>query len=106
MEIMTKDNEWSHEELYWVTYDECIKACRNVGFLLDVPNLDKPNILMETIMDELDTGKNLVDYYDEFYMNKAPHESSDEVFEKWNDWIQNRIKSTLNNHKYKYYKEV
>lgn len=102
MEIMTCDKEWSHEELYGVAYDECIKACRNIGFLLDTPNLDKPNILMEIIMNELGE-KNLVDIYDEFHMNKAPYESSDEVFERWDEWMQKYIKSTLLAHKYKYY---
>lgn len=102
MEIMTCDQEWSHEELYGVGYDECMKACRNIGFLLDTPNLDKPNILMETIMDELGE-KNLVDIYNELHMNKAPHEGSDEVFAKWDQWMQAHIKATLLAHKYKYY---
>lgn len=102
MEIVTCDQEWSHEELYGVGYDECMKACRNIGFLLDTLNLDKPNILMETIMDELG-DKNLVDIYDEFYMDKAPHESSDEVFARWDQWIQAHIQSTLKAHKYKHY---
>lgn len=102
MEIMTCDQEWSHEELYGVGYDECMKACRNISFLLDTLNLDKPNILMETIMDELG-DKNLVDIYDQFYMDKAPYEGSDEVFARWDEWMQAHIKSTLKAHRYKHY---
>ena len=103
MEIMTCDNEWSNEELYYVAYDECMKACKGLDYLLDTKDLDKPNILMETIMKELGSEKNLVDFYDEFYMDKAPYEASDEVFEKWDQWMVNRIRSTLEAHKYKYY---
>lgn len=111
MEIMTHDNEWSHEELYGVAYDECIKACRNIGFLLDTPNMDKPNILMEVLMDELDEDKNLVDYYDEMLADALidkgdiaiTAEISDEVFARWDRWMINRIKSTLEAHKYKHY---
>lgn len=100
MEIMTRDNEWSHEELYGVAYDECMKACRNLKFLLDIPNLDKPNILMEVLIDELDEDKNLVDYYDEML---AESQSSDEAFSRWDQWMINRIQSTLQAHKYKHY---
>lgn len=102
MEIMTCDKEWSHEELYGVGYDECMKACRNVGFLLDTLNLDKPNILMETIMSELG-DKNLVDIYDRFYAEKNPQDTSDDVFARWDQWMQKHIKDTLQAHKYKYY---
>lgn len=111
MEIMTHDNEWSHEELYGVAYDECIKACRNIGFLLDTPNLDKPNILMEVLMDELDEDKNLVDYYDEMLADALIDNGdiaitakiSDKVFARWDQWMIDRIQSTLKAHKYKHY---
>ena len=102
-EIMTCDQEWSHEELYGVAYDECIKACKGLDYLLDMKDLDKPNILMEAIMAMLCIDKNLVDYYDEFYADKAPNESSDDVFNKWDNWMQGYIKSTLESHRYKYY---
>ena len=100
---MTCDQEWSHEELYGVAYDECILACRGLKYPLDIKDLDKPNILIEFIMNELGADKNLVDIYDEFFKNKTPHESSDDVFNKWANWMQNLIKSTLEAHKYKYY---
>lgn len=102
MEIVTCDQEWSHEELYGVGYDECMKACRNIGFLLDTLNLDKPNILMETIMDELG-DRNLVDVYDQFYAEKSPQDTSDDVFARWDQWMQGHIKATLQAHKYKHY---
>ena len=102
MEVITCDGEWSHEELYGVAYDECMKACRNVGFLLDDMRLMHPDNLMRTIMDSLG-DKNLVDIYDKFHADKAPHESSDEVFASWDQWMQRYIKDTLATHKYKYY---
>ena len=101
--IMTCDQEWSHEELYGVAYDECIHACKNIKFLLDMDNLDKPNILMEVLMNELDEGMNLVDYYDRFYVQKTPYESSNDVFAKWDQWMQARIQATLQAHKSKHY---
>ena len=90
MAIMTHDNEWSHEELYGIAYDECMKACRNVGFLLDIPHLDKLNILIEVLMSELCEDKNLVDYYDEMLVDtlvdkcstSITEEISNEVFAK------------------------
>ena len=111
MEIMTHDMEWSHEELYGVAYDECMKACRNVGFLLDTKHLDKPNVLMDTLMSELDEGKNLVDYYDDILVDvllekgstSVTEEVSNEVFARWDKWIINRIQSTLEAHKYLHY---
>lgn len=111
MAIMTHDNEWSHEELYGVAYDECMKACRNVGFLLDAPHLDNPDILIGVLMDELEEGKNLVDYYDDMLADALidkgditiTTEISDEVFARWDEWIINRIQSTLEAHKYKHY---
>jgi hypothetical protein len=103
MEIMTCDKEWSHEELYGVAYDECMRACRGLDYLLDMKDLDKPNILMELIMDELDEDKNLVDYYDEFYASKDTDDTSDDVFNKWDHWMHDRIQETLYNHKYKHY---
>lgn len=110
MQIMTCDNEWSHEELYGVGYDECMKACRNIGFLLDTLNLDKPNILMETIMNELG-DKNLVDIYDDILTDillekcetSINEQISDEAFARWDQWMQKHIKDTLLAHKYKYY---
>ena len=101
-EITTKDGEWTHEELYGVAYDECMHACEKIPFLLDKPNLDKPNVLMDTIMDELG-DMNLVDYYDKFYADKVPHESSDEVFNKWDNWMQDRIRATIQAHKHPLY---
>lgn len=111
MEVMTHDNEWSHEELYGVAYDECMKACRNVGFLLDTPHLDSPNVLMDTIMNELDEGKNLVDYYDEILAEiliercdiSITEAVSIVTFSRWDEWIINRIQSTLQAHRYKHY---
>ena len=100
MPIVTCDNEWSHEELYGVVYDECMKACRNIKFLLDTPNMDKPDILIDVLMEELDEDKNLVDYYNEMY---AEIKSSDDTFARWDQWMINRIQSTLLAHKYKHY---
>ena len=110
MEIMTCDKEWSHEELYGVAYDECMKACRNIDFLLDDMRLIHPNILMETIMDELG-DKNLVDIYDDILTDillercetSISKQISDDTFAKWDQWIQAHIKATLKAHKYKYY---
>lgn len=110
MQIMTCDNEWSHEELYGVGYDECMKACRNIGFLLDTLHLDKPNILMETIMNELD-NRNLVDVYDDILTDillercetSINEQISNEAFARWDKWMQGHIKNTLLAHKYKYY---
>lgn len=102
--IMTCDQEWSHEELYGVVYDNCYIACKHkIKFLLDNPNLAKPNILMDLIWDELDEGKNLVDYYNEIYASKDASDTSDDVFNKWDLWMQKRIQDTLFAHKYKGY---
>lgn len=114
MEIMTHDKEWSHEELYGVAYDECMKACRNLKFLLDTPNLDNPNILIEVLMNELDEDKNLVDYYDDMLTDillercetSISKQISDEAFARWDKWMINRIQSTLEAHKYKHYAKV
>lgn len=104
MEIMTCDQEWSHQELYGIAYDECARACKNLTYLLDDIKLTHPNILMEIIMEELG-GRNLVDIYDGFYNGKSMQESSDNIFDKWDEWMQKRIQSTLLAHKYKYYIE-
>jgi hypothetical protein len=87
-----------------------MKACRNIGFLLDTLNLDKPNILMETIMDELG-DRNLVDIYDDMLTDillercktSIDKQVSDETFARWDQWMQGHIKATLQAHKYKYY---
>lgn len=100
---VTCDKEWTHKELYGVAYDNCIHVCNELKFLLDDPNLAKPNILMETIMDSLDEGKNLVHYYNEIYASKDANDTSDNVFNRWDTWIQNTIQETLHAHKYKYY---
>lgn len=100
--IMTMDQEWSHEELYGVAYDECAKACQGLKYLLDMKDLDKPNILLDLIMEELDS-LNLVDCYDAVYIQKAPHEDSDIVFSRYDEWMQKRIQDTLLAHKYKGY---
>lgn len=100
--IMTCDQEWSHEELYGVAYDECMRACKGLTYLLDIPDLDKPNILMEHIMDSLG-DHNLVDKYDTLYANKGAGDTSDDVFSRWDIWMQNTIQETLKAHKYKGY---
>lgn len=70
---------------------------------MDTKDMDKPDVLIEIFMNELDEDKNLVDYYDEFYMQKSPHEDSDDVFAKWDEWMIDRVKSTIKAHKYKGY---
>lgn len=100
--IMTCDQEWSHEELYGVAYDECMRACQGLTYLLDNPDLKKPNILMDNIMDMLG-DHNLVDKYDALYTSKDANDTSDDVFNRWDSWMQNTIKETLQAHRYKHY---
>jgi hypothetical protein len=102
MAIMTIDDEWSHEELYGVLYDECNHACQGLKYLLDIPDLKKPYVLAQRILTELG-DKNLVDMYDKFYMEKAPHESSDDVFARYDEWMLAHIQNTLKAHKSKHY---
>jgi hypothetical protein len=103
MSIMTCDQEWSHEELYGVVYDNCYIACKHkIKFLLDDPKLTHPDNLRDAVMDALG-DHNLVDKYDALYASKDASETSDDVFDKWDLWIQNTIQEILQAHKYKGY---
>ena len=99
--IVTIDNEWSHEELYGVLYDECNHACNSLKYPLDIPDLSKPYVLAHTILAEFGE-KNLVDIYNQFYEQSAD-KSSDIVFERYDEWMLAHIQNTLKAHKYKYY---
>lgn len=100
--IMTCDQEWSYEELYGVLYGECMRACKGLIHLLDNPNLSKPNLLAEYIVDNL--GKHtLVDKYNAIYADKNIEDTSDDVFNRWDHWMQHTIQETIKAHKYKGY---
>lgn len=101
MKTITCDGEWTYEELHGIAYDECMRACKSIPFLLDKKNLDKPDILLETIIDELDMD--FVDIYDNLYENRDKSESSDDVFNKWDNWMQDRIQHTILSHKHPLY---
>ena len=47
--------------------------------------------------------KNLVDIYDGFYAEATGEYKSDEAMARWDQWLYECIKSTLQAHKYKYY---